>query len=63
VGSVVANIKMEAAGFKPAVLQHVGRSLNESAYILARSCNFSSLSFIFDVAPECIRENFGIDVM
>jgi ribonuclease HI len=63
VGSVVTDILKVASGFTSVVFQHVGRSINEAAHTLARSCNFSSSGFISDVAPECIRRTLCIDVM
>jgi ribonuclease HI len=63
VGSVVTDILKVASGFTSVVFQHVGRSINEASHTLARSCNFSSLGFISDVAPECIRRTLCFDVM
>ena len=50
-------IKFMVAGFSSASFYHVKRSMNEAAHLLARSCDVSSVGFIFDSAPDYIRRH------
>jgi hypothetical protein len=63
IGSVVMDIKHLAAGFRSATFWHVNRSINGAAHILARTCDVSSLGFISDFVPDCIRKTICIDIM
>jgi hypothetical protein len=62
VGAMVKDIKLLVAGFASATFRHVRRSLNEAAHILARTCDVTSLGFISNSAPACIRKTLCIDV-
>jgi hypothetical protein len=63
VGTVVRDIKDLITSFSSASFHHVRRSLNEVAHTLARICNVSSVGFLSDFAPDCIRKTICIDVM
>jgi hypothetical protein len=53
-GTVVSEIKKKVTSFVSVIFQHMKRSLNEAADILARSCEVTSLGFIFFSARDSL---------
>jgi hypothetical protein len=62
-GDVVTDIKVLAASFPSATFRHVRCSMNESAHILARTCDVTTLCFISVSTSDSIGRTLCIDVM